>query len=293
MSRPLYSFEIKNDVIKVNPNYEKGVEYYISKIEKEIDGKFEEIENQKDKEVDLSKLIKTNSEDIVKINNGDIIKIYLNRKGKNVKNYYIKYIKFKKKKDIKQSSKYPKIQSGHLKPVEKDKFRRMYKPMSEVCFNKLMDFYVIKNPSIDSKSNPVTAMYFDIKEKWGKDCWSLKEGSLKRRLMGTIEGYKHRVYHKGNANDMKEIIEIQNLSDINRLPSHNVFCFVDSCYNIFNSIFRHIRNSLAHGRFILYEVDNTEYLFFEDVNHEKVTARMVVKIETLLQWISIITDEEA
>lgn len=292
MSKALYSFEIKNDVIKVNPNYEKGVEYYIYKIEKEIDGKFEEIEKQTDKELDLSKLIKCDSKDIVKMNNGDIIKIYLDRKGKNVKTYYIKYIQYKNKNVIEQSSSYPRKKSGHVKPFEKDKFRRMYKPMSEECFNKLMDFYVIKNPSIDSKSNPVTAMYFDIKEKWGKDCWQNKEGSLKRRLMGTIEGYKHRVYHKGNANDMNEIIEIQNLSDINRLPSHNVFCFVDSCNNIFNSIFRHIRNSLAHGRFILYEVDNTEYLFFEDVNQEKITARMVMKIETLLQWISIITDEE-
>ncbi len=289
MSKASYSFEINNDVIRVIPSDEKDVDYFISKIEKEIDGKFEEIEKQKDKELNLSKLRKCNSEDIIKINNGDIIKIYLNRKRKNVKTYYIQY---KNKNDIKQSSKYPKIQSGHAEPFESIEFRRMYKSMSEVCFNKLMDFYVIKNPSIDSKSKSTTAQFFNIKETWGKDCWQNKEGSLKRRLMGTIEGYKHRVYHKKNAEDMKEIIEIQNLVDVNKLPSHNVFCFVDSCNNLFNSIFRHIRNSLAHGRFILYEVDNTEYLFFEDVNQEKVTARMVMKIETLLQWISIITDEE-
>ena len=267
--------------MKVKSDFEVGVEFCIIGIDKEINGKFSRIYTykkcQKIKEIDPSKL---------NFNLGDVIKIHINRDGKNDLKYFIKYESDKK---MQQSSKYPKVASGCVKPFERNEFRERSKIRDDACLSKLIDFYIIKNPSIDSNKNPTTVKYFDIKEKWGNDCWRKNDGSLKNMLIETVDNYKHRVYYKKSANDMKEIIELQQLNNLDKLPSHDVFCFVDSCKNVFNSIFRHIRNSFAHGRFFVYRKDNNDYIFMEDTYKNKVTSRIVVKVETLIKWIDLIT----
>lgn len=59
-------------------------------------------------------------------------------------------------------------------------------------------------------------------------------------------------------------------------------------------IFRHIRNSFAHGRFMIYENNNKETVYVIEDGIKKngklqVRARMILKKSTLLQWIEIIT----
>lgn len=58
------------------------------------------------------------------------------------------------------------------------------------------------------------------------------------------------------------------------------------------SAFFHIRNALAHGRFEIKKHGNFLYYYFEDVQRDKdgskLTARMVLKEKTLLNWIDLI-----
>lgn len=57
------------------------------------------------------------------------------------------------------------------------------------------------------------------------------------------------------------------------------------------SVFYHLRNSFAHGRFNIVNADGETVLIFEDVRNKttyEVSARMILKISTLLKWIDII-----
>ena len=61
------------------------------------------------------------------------------------------------------------------------------------------------------------------------------------------------------------------------------------------SILYHLRNSLCHGRFCLFEAKRTKWIALEDVvprsdpEGAKLSARMVVKYQTLTKWRDLIT----
>lgn len=53
--------------------------------------------------------------------------------------------------------------------------------------------------------------------------------------------------------------------------------------------FRHIRNSLAHNR--IYYFKEVDMILLEDMDGTKITARILIKVHTLFDWISIIDKE--
>lgn len=55
------------------------------------------------------------------------------------------------------------------------------------------------------------------------------------------------------------------------------------------SLFRHIRNSLAHGN--TYFFDN-RYMLLEDKDGKTITAAILIKQQTLLDWIKVIDKDE-
>ena len=59
--------------------------------------------------------------------------------------------------------------------------------------------------------------------------------------------------------------------------------------NRVNCLFRHIRNSFAHGN--TYFFDNGNVLL-EDKDNSKITAAILIKQQTLLDWIRVIDKEE-
>lgn len=59
--------------------------------------------------------------------------------------------------------------------------------------------------------------------------------------------------------------------------------------NHVNCLFRHVRNSLAHGN--TYFFDNGMVLL-EDKDKSKITAEILIKQQTLLDWIGIVDKEE-
>lgn len=59
------------------------------------------------------------------------------------------------------------------------------------------------------------------------------------------------------------------------------------------SVFYHIRNAFAHGRFDFRILNNEKYYIMEDAYKDlKVSARMILKKQTLLNWIDIIEGGE-
>ena len=74
-------------------------------------------------------------------------------------------------------------------------------------------------------------------------------------------------------------------------------CVVDNKKNQFMSVFYHIRDSFAHGRFYVQDCNGIKVLVMEDVAISKgaqkpVTARMIIRKETLLKWIDLIKGGE-
>ena len=70
--------------------------------------------------------------------------------------------------------------------------------------------------------------------------------------------------------------------------------FYDSENNQFMSLFKHIRCAFAHGRVGVKKTDQESMYLMEDgwpyKGRLKVSARMVLKKSTLLNWIKIIQD---
>lgn len=59
--------------------------------------------------------------------------------------------------------------------------------------------------------------------------------------------------------------------------------------NKFYNLCYHIRNCLAHGKFVLvYSRSNQKMIIFQDDDGNNVTGRMVLSLNTLLTWIKII-----
>lgn len=75
-------------------------------------------------------------------------------------------------------------------------------------------------------------------------------------------------------------------------------CFYDKMHNQFMSVFYHIRNALAHSRLNMVDVDGECVFIMEDVvrdekaNKLKLSARMIIKKSTLLNWINLIEGGE-
>ena len=83
--------------------------------------------------------------------------------------------------------------------------------------------------------------------------------------------------------------------DFTRTREKNRIAVYNSEGNIFLSVFDHIRNALAHGRFTIYndgmiamESGKNVYDCEKRKNMMDVRARMLLKKETLLNWIAII-----
>ena len=76
--------------------------------------------------------------------------------------------------------------------------------------------------------------------------------------------------------------------------SEKIYIRVDD--NELMSIFRHLRNSFAHGRFNVIDSNGEQYFLFEDrstridkkKNTYPISARMILRESTLLKWIEII-----
>lgn len=213
------------------------------------------------------------------------VKIYYNSSEKRKSIKY--YIKIEENKIIKQRRKFPRDLSGETQKFPDNLFLEDKVEIGSMEYLKLLDFFIIKNPSIKDKK-PISVKFYNIKEKWGDDCWK-KEDSLKQKLIESFDCFENSIRKFNSAKDSKQSIKFLGLDDTKLFDDKVRIAFEDVCNNIFLSIFRHIRNGFAHGRFYCYKFEKTKMIFIEDVNKDNVTARITIPISLLLNWIDIIT----
>lgn len=117
---------------------------------------------------------------------------------------------------------------------------------------------------------------------------------LNKQLRQEASTYELLFSAKG-YNEMEEALEKAAL--LNDFPSdfsRERICFYDNLGNQFLSVFYHIRNALAHCRIKMVDVDGECVFAFEDIqpknnkNQVKVSARMIIRKNTLLKWIALI-----
>lgn len=91
--------------------------------------------------------------------------------------------------------------------------------------------------------------------------------------------------------DLKVLFSLNGLPD-NLLPDYDTERAVIGITNVsnkYNKLFYRIRNCLAHGKFILkYSSHNEKMMIFQDNDKDNVTARIVLKLKTLIDLICAI-----
>lgn len=173
-------------------------------------------------------------------------------------------------------------QAKWIAGLEKDSFQ---KPE----LNKFITFFLFHSPC-----SQLSAMSKTLLEYGWDDPWK-KPQSLRKRLV-SLSTNPNLVFSAQSVNDMQQALKKSNLSD--DFPgNHNTeqIALYNNMYNQFMSVFYHLRNAIAHGRFTLIDIgaDNGDYIIaFEDINKNKdefrVTARMTLLKSTLDKWIDTI-----
>lgn len=128
---------------------------------------------------------------------------------------------------------------------------------------------------------------------WPDNIWST--GDLKEKLFYvanlTLNYNLFMVERLDNMSDVCHIAHFDNDFAKYR-DQERIVVYVNSRTNLVLSIFKHIRNSLAHGRFMMYPSGNDTILVMESVDHNNkelvVKARMVLRASTMLKWMEII-----
>lgn len=158
----------------------------------------------------------------------------------------------------------------------------------------LYKFYVLETP-FESISNMAISLN---KRGWKKNVWTDKQTDLRKKLLDDLGFLTNASLFICTAVDeTKELFKAAKMSkDFKRDCKEERIAIYHSESAQFMSILRHVRNSLAHGRFAAKKRDGEVWLFFEDGKKDKfhfaVRSRMVLKYSTLEKWMQIIRKEE-
>lgn len=146
---------------------------------------------------------------------------------------------------------------------------------------KIINFYVLHVPCEDLSARATVL----------KNTYKLKK---EMHLMDSNFFFMAEVW-----NEMKPVLEDAGLSKNFPPKKYEEKICVYKKDNQLVSVFSHIRNSLAHGRFNIIDSNNETFFILEDFKSEvdrgkgyRVSARMILKKSTLLKWIEAIEGGE-
>ncbi len=154
----------------------------------------------------------------------------------------------------------------------------------------ILPFYVVNtlHESYSYRSIPVTNY------GWPDNIWNT--GVLKEQLFHVANlSNDYNLFIAERLEDMSDACNHAHMGDDFYLyrDQERIAIYVNSSTNIVLSIFKHIRNALAHGRFVMYSSGDDMMIALESVdNHNKalvLKARMVLRASTLINWMNIIT----
>lgn len=153
--------------------------------------------------------------------------------------------------------------------------------------NRIITFFVFHSPC-----SKLSAMSKSLEKYGWNDPW--KKPQLLQRKLKLVSNNDNLIFSSKTIDDMKQALEKANLlDDIKANINLERIAIYNSEKNQFMSIFYHLRNAFAHGRFNIFDVGLDDYVFiFEDIskriNMNKVTARMILRKSTLIKWIDLI-----
>ena len=123
---------------------------------------------------------------------------------------------------------------------------------------------------------------------WGKKSKANDFKELKRRLIEFGEMNEKYFVCEDNFEKLKNALTENQLIDFPGNIEKQKLVFTKNKNGINESLIFHIRNAFAHGRVAFYK--NGQYIVMEDINPQNkvISARMILKKETLMKWIYII-----
>lgn len=157
---------------------------------------------------------------------------------------------------------------------------------------RIVTFFVFHSPCSTLSATSRTINQYGWKTPWRKPFY------LNRHLKKASTNY-NLLFSAKNYDAMDEALRKANLYDgfPADLESERI-CVYDNMHNQFLSVFYHLRNAFAHCRLNMVDVDGECVFVLEDVISEKKTnalklsARMIIKKSTLLNWIDLIEGGE-
>ena len=196
----------------------------------------------------------------------------------------------KKKENIKSA----KDSSGYVYAEKKTEWIEIIDPkrFNDTSLNRITTFFLFHTPCEGLSAMGITLENRGWKEQWKKPIWlnrQLKDKSSNPKLL-----FSSRI-----LNDMKRALKEADL--LGDFPPDNYTERIglhDNKNNQFMSVFYHLRNTFAHGRFKMVEIEDDVMFYFEDISPQKdkngyrVSARMVLRQSTLLNWIELIESIE-
>lgn len=157
-------------------------------------------------------------------------------------------------------------------------------------FVRIVIFFVFHSPCKGLSSMGKTLTEYGWSDPWKKPYYLNKQ--LKK-----ISSNPCLLYSSSSYDKMEEALRKSNLLDDFPYDCHSERVCIYNCQsNQFLSLFYHIRNAIAHGRFDIINIDDECVYIFEDAagkdEKRKVSARMILKKGTLIKWIETIEHGE-
>ena len=156
----------------------------------------------------------------------------------------------------------------------------------------LMKFFVIETPVTNLSARSISIETYGWEEPWKKPVW------LNRQVKDLSSNSK--LYYSSDAHGgMEPALNKCGLLnfDWNR-DLVEVACFYNSEKNQTLSLFKHIRNSICHGRFSVFTNGGDVWVAMEDVTNRRkndpirdcsrLTARLLLKHSTISAWEKLI-----
>ena len=153
----------------------------------------------------------------------------------------------------------------------------------------ILPFYVVNtlHESYSFRSIPVTEY------GWAENVWNT--GALKDQLFYVANfTLEHNLFVVSRLEDMSDVcLDAHMGNDFYRYrDQERIVVYVNSRSNTILSIFKHIRNALAHGRFVMYPIGEDFMFVLESVDNSRqglvVKARMILRASTLIKWMNIV-----